>query len=96
MPYGGNGGYSGVMTTLYLDSDADDAYEAASEPVLDWAHKVFGWLRERPVDRRASAHMFSNGLCAVLGVAGGEELLILWEFDGDDVVIRYLGPNTLL
>lgn len=82
--------------TLYLDPEADVAYEAASEPALDWAHRVFEWLRERPVDRRASAHMFSNGICAVQGVAGGEELLILWEFDGDDVVIRYFGPNSLL
>lgn len=82
--------------TLFLDPEADDAYEAASELALDWAHRVFGWLRERPVDRRASAHLFSNGICAVQGAAGSEELLILWEFDGDDVVIRYFGPNILL
>lgn len=80
---------------LQLDPDPDDAYGLVPFPVARWADQVFDWLEEQPVNVRARAHAFTNGVHAVTATIAEEEWLLLWEYEGADVVVRYLGENTL-
>lgn len=78
---------------VQLDADADDAYSNVPLPVAHWADEVFDWLEESPVNVRARARRFTNGLWAVTRVIGGDDWLILWEPDGEIARVRHLGQD---
>lgn len=87
-------GYAAAVA-LFIDGDPHDAYSRAPLPVALWADRVFDWLEETPVNVRARAHQFTTGERAVVAHVAGDDWLIIWEYDGSDVVVRYLGQNTL-
>ncbi len=80
---------------LQLDPPAKAAYDLVPFPVAMWADRVFDWLEEKPVNVRAHVHGFTNGVHAVTATISDEDWLLLWEYEGPDVVVRYLGENTL-
>lgn len=80
---------------LQLEPDAEDAHARVPLPVARWADRVFDWLEEEPINVQARRHAFTNGLWAVTAQLDGEGWLILWEQQGPDLVVHYLGENTL-
>jgi len=79
---------------LLFDPDAYDAYSRVPLTVAQWVDKVFDWLQEEPISAQARRHHFTTGEWAVTAHLQSEDWLIIWEPDGLDVRVRYLGENT--
>lgn len=81
---------------LSFDLQPRNAYDDVPAAVAAWADRVFDWLEQDPVDPRAYARLFSSGTRAVVSTIRDETWVILWEPEGDEAVVRYLGLDTFL
>ncbi|MHA7241274.1 hypothetical protein [Arthrobacter sp. TMS1-12-1] len=87
------------MAVLELDPDPDDEFQRLRSD--DWhlaraVDEVFVDLETEPHKAYLTrTYLRPRGLYKVLvqTAAGYPDHMILWEFDGDIVVIRYLGAN---
>lgn len=65
---------------------------------LTRARRIFDLLADDPHDAAVREHRFHEGLWGVRLRDRYENWIILWQegaIAGDDVVVRYLGPDTL-
>lgn len=87
------------MPLLELDPDPDDEFERlrrADLPLARAVDKVFTDLESEPHKPYLTRTYLRPGdvyKVLVMTAAGHPEYMILWDFDGDTVVIRYLGPD---
>ncbi len=87
------------MALLEFDPDPDDEFQRLKRedlPLARAADRVFINLETEPrKPYLARTFLRPRGIYKVLipTSAGYPDHMILWDFDGDIVVIRYLGPD---
>lgn len=79
-----------------LDPQPQRAYADVPAAVAAWADRVFDWLEQDPVDPRAYPRLFSGGVRATTATIRDETWVVLWEPEGEEAVVRFLGLDTFL
>lgn len=86
---------------LEMDPEAHEALLRLYENHPNLATRVDTWLdliESNPADVRLRRRLIRPGRVWAISIAdpaGSDDHLILWDFDGDTPVIRYLGPDVL-
>ncbi|MGH9063874.1 MAG: hypothetical protein ACRDZQ_06100 [Acidimicrobiales bacterium] len=88
------------MRQLELDqipADKLDGLHATLPEVAEVIEDCLDWVEAEPIDPRARRRRFSNGMWAIVRLAGGSDWLILWEEeDPGRPVVRFIGETTSL
>lgn len=73
-----------------------DSLHALFPEIASVIEECLDWIAADPPDPRAKRRRFLGGLWAILRSGGRVDWLILWDEDGNEATVRFIGETTSL